>query len=158
MQAAGPTLFCPGDSVVLFITGNPGWTYQWFRDSVAIPGATGELLTVFTTGNYTIQVYDSQCGFTSQPIDVLVSCTGLAERMKSPLKAFPVPATTDLTVSWPRDIEITSLHLSETTGRLLASYPVTGNELKISLDGLAAGIYMLTTEGAARYSLRIIKN
>jgi photosystem II stability/assembly factor-like uncharacterized protein len=159
MQASGPTLFCPGDSVILFITGNPGWSYQWFRDSVAIPGATGELLTVFTTGNYTIQVYDSQCGYTSQPIDVLVSCTGITERMKKSIKAFPNPATSDLTITWPREMTVQSIRLTEITGRVLASYPTNGsNQLKFSLEGLAPGMYLVAAEGGGNYSLRIVKN
>ena len=54
ISAAGPTTFCPGDSVILrssMATGN-----QWYRDGTAIAGATADTVLVAATGTYTDQL------------------------------------------------------------------------------------------------------
>lgn len=54
------TLLCPGCPVVLTadlsVSGN--YTYAWYRNGVAIPGATADTFTVFQDGNYTVRVRD----------------------------------------------------------------------------------------------------
>jgi hypothetical protein len=42
VTANGPTTFCQGGSVTLsFIDNNSGYTYQWYRNGVAINSQTG---------------------------------------------------------------------------------------------------------------------
>lgn len=157
VQPSGPTVFCPGDSVILFFTGNPGWTYQWFRDSVAIPGETGEYITVFTTGNYTVQVYDVQCNYTSQPIDVVVSCTGIASVQQSPLRVAPNPTSGIVNISWPEKSGINKLRLTELNGRVLQEYTVEGSNAQLDISGYSQGVYLLSVPGRASAALRIVR-
>ncbi|MBO9700908.1 MAG: T9SS type A sorting domain-containing protein [Sporocytophaga sp.] len=73
---SGITTFCSGSSVVL-TTQNQGsnFTYQWFKDQVAISGQTNISYTATETGSYTVQVSSSGgCGSqTSLPTSVTVS-------------------------------------------------------------------------------------
>lgn len=158
IQASGPTVFCPGDSVILFVGGNPNWTYQWLRDSVVIPGATSDLLTVFTTGRYTIQVFDTQCGYHSQPVDVLVSCTGLNELQASFLKASPNPSSGIINVSWPQTRKVNKLYMTEITGRQIGVFEPTGNSLSLDMTGLNPGMYLLYPEGRKQDVIRLVRN
>ncbi|NBS71414.1 hypothetical protein EBT31_21255, partial [bacterium] len=52
--------FCAGDTVKLFAnTGQNG--YQWFKDGVALPGATQSSLDVFNSGTYSVEVSNGVC-------------------------------------------------------------------------------------------------
>ncbi|MEX6690348.1 gliding motility-associated C-terminal domain-containing protein [Danxiaibacter flavus] len=63
ISAGGSTTFCAGDSVVLTATSNATLpTYTWSN------GSTNQTLTVFTSGNYAVQVKDSS-GCTSVASD-----------------------------------------------------------------------------------------
>lgn len=47
-----PLSFCPPGYVVLIANNDPGLTYQWEKNSVAIPGATSSTYTATTPGLY----------------------------------------------------------------------------------------------------------
>jgi gliding motility-associated-like protein len=52
--------FCAGDTVKLFAnSGQNG--YQWFKDGVALPGATQSSLDVFNSGTYSVEVSNGVC-------------------------------------------------------------------------------------------------
>ena len=52
ITAAGPTSFCVGGSVIL--TSSAATGNQWFKDGIAIPGATTATYTATTQGVYTV--------------------------------------------------------------------------------------------------------
>ena len=66
----GPTTFCDPGAVVLdaLASGGSGvYTgYQWYRDGIALPGATSASFTATTSGSFTVTVTDST-GLTSLP-------------------------------------------------------------------------------------------
>ncbi|MDW8417772.1 MAG: T9SS type A sorting domain-containing protein [Chitinophagales bacterium] len=64
ISANGPTSFCQGQSVQL--SGVPGLSYTWNT------GATGQSITVNTTGNYFATVSDGACTKNSNTIQVTV--------------------------------------------------------------------------------------
>jgi len=51
-----PTTFNSGDSVVLTANPSVGYTYQWYLNSVVIPGATSSSYTAYRTGSYTVSM------------------------------------------------------------------------------------------------------
>ncbi len=54
--------FCTGDEVTLQVTSDGNYSYQWFLDGVAIPGATDENYVTSTPGFYEVGISTSdQC-------------------------------------------------------------------------------------------------
>jgi hypothetical protein len=59
----GPTQFCVGQTVNLRVEGKAGYTYQWYRDGKAIPGATNTTLADNPTATalYSVEVDNGGC-------------------------------------------------------------------------------------------------
>jgi hypothetical protein len=53
INASGATTFCAGEELELVASGDPGVTWQWSLDGVAIDAAIAEELTVNASGTYT---------------------------------------------------------------------------------------------------------
>lgn len=72
--AFGPTTFCSGGSVDLKAKAIvlSGQSYQWFRDGIAIPGATSATITASASGSYTLKttITSTGCGVLSNAIAV----------------------------------------------------------------------------------------
>ncbi|MCW3074164.1 MAG: hypothetical protein JWP69_1233 [Flaviaesturariibacter sp.] len=69
---AGQSTVCQGQSVPL--TANLGDSYQWFKNGVAITGATSQNYTATTTGNYTVSVTNAGgCSGTSASTAVTIT-------------------------------------------------------------------------------------
>jgi hypothetical protein len=115
---AGPTTFCLGGSVVLNGAGSgTGMSYQWFRNGVAVAGATSSNYTATLAGDYTLLVANGNgCSKTSAPVAVKVSqlptvyniaaaspteiCDGSPV---SVLLRATANVTTDITYQWLKD-------------------------------------------------------
>ncbi len=72
----GSTTFCVGGSIALVIPYTPGYTYQWQRNNIDIPGATDTLLTSTTAGTYNVIINFGGCTTTSPPTVVTVVTKG----------------------------------------------------------------------------------
>lgn len=74
-----------GKSVSFSVTvadGIPPYSYQWLKDNVAIPGATGSLLVpanlqATDAGVYKVVVSDTSNSLTSQPASLTVNAAGV---------------------------------------------------------------------------------
>lgn len=49
-------ILCQGDSALVQATPDPAWNYQWRRDGINLPNATGSSLMVRESGDYTVLV------------------------------------------------------------------------------------------------------
>ncbi len=138
---------CVGDDAnfLINVDDNPPATTQWFRDGVAIPGATNELLTLtnvqVSDGGVYTAVVTNLCGsITSMPATLTVKTPPSIDLASAPIDrclgesltlAATVTGTAPITYSWTLD------------GNVLAGE--TGPTLTINSVGLAdAGSYMLT--------------
>lgn len=75
ITVSGNTVFCTGSSVVLSASVNsPTYTYQWYKDTVLIPGATGATYTANAIGNYYVAVTGGTCS-TQSPVFTLQEAT-----------------------------------------------------------------------------------
>jgi hypothetical protein len=71
ITVSGNTVFCTGSSVVLSASVNSAtYTYQWYKDTVLIPGATAAAYTANTIGNYYVSVTGGICT-TQSPVFAL---------------------------------------------------------------------------------------
>jgi hypothetical protein len=70
--ASGPTTICIGTTVALQAQAIAGYTYQWFKNNVAIAGATNASLSASTTGVYKYVATLNGCTDTSNAITVTV--------------------------------------------------------------------------------------
>ncbi len=61
VTASGPLTFCQGQSVTLNANSYPGATYQWYKNGVAIAGATSISYGASLTGNYKVGLTSGAC-------------------------------------------------------------------------------------------------
>lgn len=62
---------CPGEEAVAFGTSHPDISYQWYKNNIAISGATQNSLTITTPGSYYLESTSvGNCVFSSSPISV----------------------------------------------------------------------------------------
>ncbi len=102
ITAGGPTTFCQKDSVLLTATAGIGFTYQWQKDDVNIPGATTQTLYASDSAAYRVIITNPAIPCTKYSIplvitvnslpdvtisknDTTVFCTGNNVRLSAPL-------------------------------------------------------------------------
>jgi len=69
---SGQTTVCAGQTVSM--SANLGDTYQWFKDGLAIPGATSQNYSATSSGAYSVAVTNAGgCSGTSDPTNVVVN-------------------------------------------------------------------------------------
>ncbi len=127
VSSMGGTLTC------LLFTGN--YTYQWFKDRFAIPGATGQSYTPVSTGFYQVLAFDPQTGDGNYSTGIQVNVTGLPEQAYglSGVSVFPNP-TTDGSFS----VSLQSASKQEVAVRVT---DVTGRTVYSSVESIAPGNY-----------------
>ncbi len=155
-----PTAFCQGDSVTIYAINSSAWTYQWYMNSIPISGATADSITVFQTGDYTVNANDGICDYTSSIVDVLVViCVGLAEISHDPnYHAYPNPTKGNLTLDWNKGITVNQIILRDVTGRIINSFNnINNNQQEIDLSLLQSGIYFITTIGSKPSTIKVIR-
>lgn len=69
----GATTFCSGITVTLKTIEGTGYTYQWYRNGVAISGATAATYEAGITGSYTVSITLGTNNAVSDPVQVTVN-------------------------------------------------------------------------------------
>lgn len=72
MQTNGPATIAPGEKTNLQVV-NDYSTYQWYRNDVLIPGATGKILSVSKPGSYKLTVRAAGASFSFTAPSVTIS-------------------------------------------------------------------------------------
>lgn len=141
------TIATPTISEASFVlTSSPSNAYQWYRDGVVIPGATSQTYTVFSTGNYVVQVTDANgCSAFSDTIYLYIA--GIDENEVIDLNIYPNPSDAVFTLSGSATSEIEHIEVIDVTGRIVRSF----NEIiPTQLD--------LSTEQRGTYYVSIVMN
>jgi PKD repeat protein len=114
------------------------WSYQWYYNSVLIPGATSQYYVFQQMGNYFVIVTDSNgCASSSS---TLVLSTGINESEHPAFSVFPNPSDGNLILSGA-PIHST-INVFDITGRTVFSDFVRTNEMHLQIEA-ASGIYLL---------------
>lgn len=79
---------CSGDTAFLEANAGAGYTYQWYKGTTAIAGATSQTYGATTVGNYSVKVTDRGAFSTSTPLTVtLLPVPTVSEDATAPLCA-----------------------------------------------------------------------
>ncbi|MGQ0829440.1 MAG: PQQ-dependent sugar dehydrogenase [Bacteroidota bacterium] len=89
----GPTTFCSGGNVKLFANTCSGYIYQWRKNSVDIPGATGASYIATSSGNYQVKIVQGAAVAWSAQQSVTVNACSEADTI------FTIPGSTSTTLS-----------------------------------------------------------
>lgn len=93
--------FCSGDSCRFTVTPSSGVTYQWYRNSTAIPQGTSYIYYPTTGGDYHVIISGSGCGTPSTDIHVSINPQPTGTITVAPLS--PVCSGTNVTVTLNTD-------------------------------------------------------
>ena len=128
-----PTLTSSSD------TGN-----QWFKDNVAITGATSKTLTVSANGSYTVQVTTNGC-ISALSDAVAIVITGIEQRIISDRSMiYPNPAKDVIQLEWSdfameAGIEI---KIYDQVGRLIIAKVMSSSDNSLDVRSLLQGPYV----------------
>ncbi len=163
VTASGPLAFCPGDSVVLSAVSGSGYTYQWRKNGVPLPGATGLNYSASSSGNYKVEVTNNQdCYRLSDKIAVNADCRSMQydpekERL---VQVFPNPSSADFSVSLLQSPSgQTVMEIFDPAGRLMEQFTVYPSEQNLVFgNGLLPGFYLLRVRtGDRQEMIRLVK-
>ncbi|MBC8173765.1 MAG: T9SS type A sorting domain-containing protein [Chitinophagales bacterium] len=86
----------------LLLKGNAGvgYTYQWKKDGVNIPGATSKNYTATTIGDYRNVVSDANGCVKTSPITTIIKTCRMGDVSSNELNVFPNPSSTSITISF----------------------------------------------------------
>lgn len=166
---AGPTTFCTGGSVKLFANTCTGYSYQWKKNGVYIPGAVNSAYSAVASGNYQVQVTQAGINAWSALVAVtvnpcreietnlndqtkqLVSSNSIAPLNKFQMNIYPNPNTGLFTIELNMAItqeEKVNMRIVNVLGQEVYSkqYGMIDNYIKetVELDkSLPTGIYTL---------------
>jgi hypothetical protein len=130
---------------------------QWYKDGVAITGATKAEFTVDNTGSYTVQAgYSVACTKVSAP--VVMTITGTKETRV--FAAYPNPSEGVFTLSVPKLVSLDQLKVADARGiEVNASIERASNDsVIINLSNQATGFYIVKIkEGNTNHFVKLIK-
>jgi hypothetical protein len=127
-----------------------GFTIEWFKDGVLIPGASGVLLTTTGDGVYTCHVFNTafpNCDGTSGNF-VITGINDIDNTLATNLNIYPNPSNGKFTLSFEtlsNDKEAT-LSINDVTGREVYATNLKiskgANQLEINANNIANGLYI----------------
>jgi hypothetical protein len=84
----GATTFCEGHTVRLEAINGEGYAYQWYLNGSALAGETNYFIEAGMTGSYTVSITLGPNSVMSDPVDLMVNT--------SPIAQIQTPITTDI--------------------------------------------------------------
>ena len=120
-------------------------SYQWYLNSNAVAGATGQTYIPLVNGNYSVHVIDSNgCSVISNVILVLSTGIDLLKNDSAGVSVFPQPMVDQVTVRSPFLISEGTLELRSATGQIVRLIEISGaSQIILDREGLSSGIYLL---------------
>lgn len=130
--------------------------YQWFKDGVAISGATSPIFIATSPGTYTVQITDANgCKATSSGLAI----TGLKESaLFSALEIFPNPASGQFMIRYQGEsLPLVQMTLFNVIGEQVRQQTfglLNGATIPVDVSSLAKGMYLLQLQSGADKSVR----
>jgi len=130
---------------------------QWYRNDVAIGGATATTLSITQAGVYKVQVTAGGC--TSAFSDTFTFViTAETSSTKGEVEIFPNPVTNRLLVRLPGSSEYKSISIFAADGRRMDFKETDANEIEINTSHYGTGFYVVRiTSTRINFSSRFTK-
>lgn len=145
-------LICEGDYLTNTLPEIFTENIQWYRDGVAIEGATEPTYVITEPGSYHVVASPSTCPSSSNttvtyPLVVAADtdCTaGLDNPDAAPaFTLYPNPATSTITIAVNPNTQLDTYAVYDITGKALMQGKATGIESVINVSALASGTYII---------------
>jgi hypothetical protein len=137
-------------------------SYQWMDcgNNTIISGETAQSFTALANGDYAVIITEGTCVDTSACVNVTTIGMNESASVNS-FSIYPNPASELIAIEINANMVVTakSINVYNVIGKLVYSVQVISERTEISLDGLAAGIYVVklnSTNGIV--AKRLIKN
>jgi Carbohydrate esterase, sialic acid-specific acetylesterase/Secretion system C-terminal sorting domain len=168
IQLNGNSVICIGDSVRLSASTGVGYTYQWMKNNVLIPGATTDFYFAKQKGFYKVRITNANsCSATSSGKSIMVGDCNITSRLSSDsdvdldqISVYPNPFTNSLKIAFENPIEHLRWSLVDITGRICLQGEMEANQPYMELQGLELqhGMYFLVLESpSAKRMIKIQK-
>lgn len=137
----------------ILICSQQAFAYQWFRDSIAVTGATSQTYMATQSGNYTVQI-STTAGCSSTSDAMYIGLTGIDHVASSEnfFQVFPNPATGNISLSFHHEnAKAYRLEILDITGKSVYSANIMASSKTphlLSLGYLPAGFYMIRASNA----------
>jgi len=153
MEPTQPTISQNGSELC---AGPTGEGYQWYLDGQPIPNSDTPCIEFTQAGSYVADVsYFTDCSVPSEPFIItgVRDLNGVAN-----WRAYPVPATDQVTVTWHDGSVIPGWRLFDATGRTVAQGKgAMRSPLAIDVSGFDAGRYWLNAGGSQVIPVSVVR-
>ena len=112
-------------------------TYQWYLNTVTIPGATTYMITAHEIGSYTVLVTDTGSCIALSPALNIYELGVNNVNMAQQVSIYPNPATQELHISAPGNVKVV---ITSIEGKVMVS---DENVTNLDISGLSAGVYIV---------------
>jgi len=133
----------------------------WYRNNIALPGATNNTYTVDGKGLYTVKVIVDGCASEfSDPYAIIITDVIDSEHAIK-LSLHPNPASQELkiTISGVKQDETSDMIVYDLAGRVMSKEIMKGNESLLSIDKYPSGNYLIQiTNKSFLLNTRFIKH
>ncbi|HUM48562.1 MAG TPA: T9SS type A sorting domain-containing protein, partial [Chitinophagales bacterium] len=151
---------CVAGSVDLKANDGAGYQYQWLKKNKVLNGATNQIYTATKTGDYKVEVTNSDgCSELSQKTTVVSSCKQLAESslQNSSFELYPNPVHEILIVKSEIGLNGT-LVISNLPGAIVYIEKITVPEMKVDVSSFINGVYLIELRsGAGSITKKFVK-
>ena len=147
---AVPVISHTGDSLM----STPAVSYQWYFNSVSIPGATDQIYIASAIGDYTVQTTDSN-GCTSLSAPLFFNPNGIVNSEAGSISVFEANNIVFVQLNDTKFLG-GEIKIFNALGRNVYSSIVNAEMLQIDLNQMEAGIYLLAIDKSGKSVVRKI--
>ncbi len=159
ISPSGTVNKCAADAVTFTANSGSGLTYQWYRNNIALAGATASTYTTNKNGKYKVAVYNSitQCSKNSAVTTVNNTCkSAIHSADESDAVSFsaallqqnipnPFYSNSLIQYSLPQKFTSAQIMVTDITGRVVKQFTLTSagkGAIAIKAGMLASGVYV----------------
>lgn len=131
----------PNNGTYILSTTGTFATYQWYRNGIAIAGATNATYETNVLAIYSVEVTGGDCTVMSADYNLAENVSvRSAEEFQRQLKVFPNPATDHLNIEVPENVTIQFISVH---GKIVKEGALTTGSNNIDISALPSSVYMV---------------